>query len=90
MDRLKKIAVLDNMAQALALESMLEGQGIPHVMKSYDDSAYDGIFQFQQGWGHIEASEDHESEILKLLGDLRTHEGTGPKGKADQPAAGDP
>ena len=49
---------------------MLKEEGIPHVMKSYHDSAYDGLFQGQKGWGHVEASEEHESKILELLNDL--------------------
>ena len=71
MGDIKKIATLDNIVQAQMLESMLNEQGIPHVMQSYHDSAYDGLFQGQRGWGHIEASEEHESEILALLADLR-------------------
>ena len=71
MSNIKKIATLDNIVQAQMLESILNDQGIPHVMQSYHDSAYDGLFQGQMGWGHIEAPEEHESEILALLDDLR-------------------
>lgn len=75
MGDIKKIATLDNIVQAQMLESMLKEQGIPHVMQSYHDSAYDGLFQGQMGWGHIEASEENESEILALLDDLRIEDG---------------
>ena len=74
MDKLKKIAVLDNMVQAQMLESMLKEHDIPHVMKTYHDSAYDGLFQGPKGWGHVEAPEEHESEILTLLDNLSTQE----------------
>ena len=70
MDTIKKIAVLDNIVQAQMLESMLKEQGIPHMMKTYHDSAYDGLFQGQKGWGHVEAPEEYESDILTLLDDL--------------------
>ena len=72
---MKKIAVLDNMVQAQILESMLKEHGIPHVMKTYHDAAYDGIFQDMKGWGHVEAPEEHGAEILALLDDLRAQEG---------------
>ena len=72
---MKKIAVLDNMVQAKILESMLKERGIPHVMKSYHDAAYDGLFQDAKGWGHVEAPEEHCSEILALFDDLRAQEG---------------
>lgn len=68
---MKKIAVLNSMVEARALESLLAEQGVPHVMKSYHDSAYDGLFQGSMGWGHLEAPEEHEEEILNLLANLR-------------------
>ncbi len=75
MSEVKKIAVLDNMVEAQILESLLKEEGIPHVIKTYHDSAYDGIFQGQKGWGHVEAPANHETEILTVLNDLRTQEG---------------
>lgn len=72
MGNIKKIATLDNIVQAQMLESLLKEQGIPHVIQSYHDSAYDGLFQGQMGWGHIEAATEHELEILALLDDLGT------------------
>ena len=71
MDNIKKIAVLDNIVQAQMLESLLKERNIPHVMKTYHDSAYDGLFQGQQGWGHVEAPVEHEAEIRTLLDDLQ-------------------
>jgi len=72
MNKIKKIAVLENIVQAQMLESMLKEEGIPHVITTYHDSAYDGLFQGQKGWGCVEAPEKHETEILTLLGNLRT------------------
>ena len=71
MDKLKKIAVLDNLVQAQMLESMLKEHDIPHVMKTYNDSAYDGLYQGPKGWGHVEAPEQHEAGILALLDNLK-------------------
>jgi hypothetical protein len=68
---LKKIAVIENIVQAQMLETLLNELGIPHLLRSYHDSAYDGLFQGQKGWGHVEASAMHEAEILSLLGELR-------------------
>ena len=71
MNELKKIAVLDSMVEAQVLESMLKEKDVPHVIHSYHDSAYDGLFQGPKGWGHVEAPPDREDEILNLLHDLR-------------------
>ena len=67
MGNIKKIAVLDNIVQAQMLESLLKERNIPHVMKTYHDSAYDGLFQGQKGWGHVEAPEKYKAEILAIL-----------------------
>lgn len=72
MIEFKKIAVLDNMVEAQILDSMLNEQEIPHMMKTYHDSAYNGLFQMSKGWGHVEAPEEHKKEILAILENLRT------------------
>jgi hypothetical protein len=40
-------------------------------MQSYHDSALDGLFQGQRGWGHIEAPEPFKDEILTVVEDLK-------------------
>jgi hypothetical protein len=74
MEEFKKIAVLDNEIQARLLDSVLTERGIPHRLRSYHDSAYDGIFQRQKGWGIIQAPAEYKEEILAVLGDLPLEE----------------
>ena len=62
-----KIAVIDNEVQAQLISSVLEERSIPHLIKSYHDSAYDGLFQGQKGWGHIEAPAQFKDEILEII-----------------------
>jgi hypothetical protein len=38
------------------------------MIRSFHDSAYDGLFQTQMGWGALVADEELEEEILKLIG----------------------
>lgn len=70
MDEYKKIVVLDNEIEAQLMDSILTERNIPHRMKSYHDSAYDGIFQAQKGWGHIEAPLRYKEEIIAIHADL--------------------
>ncbi len=69
--RMCRIAVLDNVVEAQLLGAELTARGIPHLMRSYHDSAYDGIYQFMKGWGHVEGSADYQVEILEILHGLR-------------------
>jgi len=67
----KKIAVLENAIEAQLLASILEERNIPHRLQSYHDTAYDGLFQAQKGWGVLYVPGSIENEVLDILHDLR-------------------
>ena len=71
MEDYKKIAVLEDEFEAGLLESILSERGIPHRMTSYYDTALDGLFQAQKGWGYVAAPEQYEAEVTEILTDLR-------------------
>jgi hypothetical protein len=60
-----KILVLNNEFEAKLLDEILTEMKIPHLIRSYHDSAYDGLWQMQSSWGHIEAPEQYREEILQ-------------------------
>ena len=70
-----KIAALENVIEAQMISSMLDQWNIPHRLRSYHDTAYDGLFQFQKGWGDLYAPQSHEQEILKALENIRSNRG---------------
>jgi hypothetical protein len=72
MEGYVKVAVLDNQFEAQLLAAILKERGIPHVLKSYYDVAYDGIFQMQKGWGAVFAPPAYEEEIGEILAGVRT------------------
>jgi hypothetical protein len=71
MERLQKIAVLENEVQAGLLAVVLEDRGIPHLIQSYRSAAYDGLFQLSSGWGHVEAPASQRGEVLAAIQDIR-------------------
>jgi len=71
MEDYTKIAVLENEIEARLLESVLMERDIPHIIRSYYDTAYDGLFQTQKGWGIVSAPEACHQEIEEILEDLR-------------------
>jgi len=60
-----KILMFKNQIEAMLLDEILTEKQIPHLIRSYHDSAYDGLWQLQTGWGHIEAPEEFADEILQ-------------------------
>jgi hypothetical protein len=70
MDRNIKILVLKNEIEANIIGTILKEKNIPHIIMSYYDSAYDGIFQIQKGWGYIEAPREYRNKILKIYQDI--------------------
>jgi hypothetical protein len=71
MEDYTKIATLENEIEAGLLDSILMERNIPHFMRSYYDTAYDGLFQTQKGWGYVSAPERYREEITEILADLR-------------------
>ena len=65
-----KITILKNEVQAQYLDEVLKDRKIPHSMRNYHDSAFDGVFQNLKGWGHIEAPVEFKEEILSILHEL--------------------
>ena len=68
----KKIVVLENGIEAQLIGSVLDQRGIPYRIRSYHDTAYDGLFQFQKGWGQLLAPLSHQQEILTVVEDVRS------------------
>ena len=83
---LVKIAVLSNIIEAQVVESMLVQHAIPHRLRSFHDTAYDGLFQLQKGWGEVYAPLERKHEILEIIHDTRQADHSDPgRGTGDEP-----
>ena len=74
METYIKITGLENIVEAQLMESILQEKGIPHRIRSFHDTAYDGLFQFQKGWGEIYAPEALKEEILDIMAVVRAEQ----------------
>lgn len=59
-----------NEIEAMLLNEILNEKEIPHIIRSYHDSAYDGLWQMQSGWGHVEAPEEYADEIISIYNQM--------------------
>ena len=67
-----KITVLENTIEAQLIDSILSEKNIPHRIRSFHDTAYDGLFQFHKGWGELYASLRLKGEILEIIEIVRS------------------
>lgn len=57
----------ENEAEANVIRSVLEENGIYAEVKSFHDTAYDGLFQSQYGWGVVRVSEADFAEAKRII-----------------------
>jgi hypothetical protein len=66
----ERVLEFRNEIEARLVTSHLDDEGIPYQLVSNHDSAYDGIFQVQMGWGHLLAPAEYAGEIQQIYDDL--------------------
>ena len=57
----------ENEAEANAIKMILKEKNIYAKVVSFHDTAYDGLYQSQYGWGVIKVDEEHVSESRKII-----------------------
>lgn len=70
MPRTVRILVFNNEIEARLLSEILTEKEIPHLIRSFHDSVYDGIYQVNAGWGILEAPEKYREEILGIYEEM--------------------
>ena len=71
MEEYKKAATLENEIESQLLDSILNERNVPHRITSYYDTAYDGLYQTQKGWGYISAPKAYLKEIQEIISSIR-------------------
>ena len=67
----KNVIPIEQKIEADFLRRVLEENGIPHVFISYHDTAFDGLYQLQLGWGHVEVPMDRVSEVRQHYEEIK-------------------
>lgn len=66
----KKLITLDNRFQADLLTDALGKAKILFLVREYKDTAYDGLFVTQKGWGTVMVEESNLEEARAITEDL--------------------
>ncbi len=65
-----KILSFNDEMEARLLSEILTQKEIPHMIRTYHDSAYDGLWQTDSCWGQLDAPEEFRDEILKIFNEM--------------------
>ncbi len=66
-----KVDILESEIEAQLLDSILNERNIPHHIQSYHDTAYNGLFQTQKGWGYVSCPRLWSVKIGLILSEIR-------------------
>jgi len=82
------VKAAENAFEADRIREALEQAGIPVLLRTFHDTAYDGIFVAQKGWGYVEVPAPQKERAEKIV-----HELSGvfpvPTDPEDEPEPGD-
>jgi ketol-acid reductoisomerase len=70
-ENFKKITVAENKFEADLIAQTLQQEGINCMIRSYHDTAYDGIFIPQKGWAAVMVPEELETKASDIIAELR-------------------
>ncbi|MFP4179325.1 MAG: hypothetical protein ACLFQW_08395 [Spirochaetaceae bacterium] len=67
----ENVIPIDNEIEAKFLETVLKDRDIPHVFISHHDTAFNGIYQLEHGWGYVEVPKERVEETKQLYEEVK-------------------
>lgn len=72
MARWVQAGTIDNRFEGDRVSQALKEAGIPYMVKSFLDTAYDGLYVPQKGWGRVMVSEEWREKAERIIGEVKT------------------
>ncbi len=69
-DEFVSVHTLANQFEADVLKNALEGEEIPVIIRCFHDTAYDGIYIPQKGWGRLLVPYNHKEKAEELIREI--------------------
>lgn len=74
-DELVVVDRLTSLVEAQLVGEVLGDRGVPHVLRSFRDTAYGALFQSQWAWGEVLAPAEWADEVRAVLAEVRESPG---------------
>ena len=71
MDHWVKVGTVENRFEGDRISQALQEAGIPFFIKSFLDTAYDGLYIPQKGWGVVMVPEKNREEAKRLISEVK-------------------
>lgn len=85
MERWVKAGVVENRFEGDRISQALNQAGVPFLIKSFLDTAYDGLYLPQKGWGAILVPEEFAEEAERVISEVRISFGKGEGDETGEP-----
>ena len=66
-----RVTILENRFEADLVDDMLSREGIVFIIRSYQDSAYVGLYQTQKGYAALMVDEKDRDRAETIVAELR-------------------
>lgn len=66
-DDFVRVRVPQSLFEAQRIEAILDEASIESWLVPYHDTAMDGLYQMQKGWGEVRVSDSHKDQAQKIL-----------------------
>jgi hypothetical protein len=70
-DQWAKVGTVENRFEGDRISQALQEAGIPFLIKSFLDTAYDGLYIPQKGWGVVMVPEKNREEAKRLISEVK-------------------
>jgi hypothetical protein len=78
MERWVKAGIVDTRFEGDRVAQALKEAEIPFLIQSFHDTAYDGLYILQKGWGAVLVPEEFHEQTEQLIVDIKKNfEGEG-------------
>lgn len=64
------VKVAESAFEADRFKAALEQEGFTVLIRTFEDTAYDGIYVAQKGWGYVEVPENEQERAARIVEDL--------------------
>jgi hypothetical protein len=71
MEHWVKAGIVENRFEADRVSQALTDAQIPFLMKPFHDTAYDGLYILQKGWGAFLVPERFKEDAEKMIAEVR-------------------